>query len=394
MPMHALLPARKRIMSIDIFRGLIMVIMALDHVRDFFHNTATTANPLDPATTTPILYFTRWITHFCAPTFVFLAGASIFLMAQRKTKNEVSAFLFKRGCWLIFVEFFIINFALSFNPSFPLTILTIIWAIGISMVLLSLLIRLPYKLIFLTGLIIVLGHNLMDFPEQGHAGKINLWWDLLHHNARGAYEIFRGHFLVVSYPFLPWTGVMLLGYCFGKLFLPTVDPRARRKTLVQLGSALILFFFLLRFLNVYGDPSPWSHQLNGEQTVFSFFNVTKYPPSLQFLCITIGPGMYALAAIENMRGWFARIFNVFGRVPLFYYILHLYIIHLTCMVIYLASGYHFSDAFSGTMSFRSPGFSLPIVYLIWLGVVIICYPLCKRYDHYKTTHRYWWLSYL
>ncbi|MEZ5033923.1 MAG: heparan-alpha-glucosaminide N-acetyltransferase domain-containing protein [Chitinophagaceae bacterium] len=391
---------RKRITSIDILRGLAMVIMALDHTRDFFHVNAFTGNPLDMATTTPALFFTRWITHFCAPIFVFLSGTSIYLQSLRKTKKELSLFLIKRGIWLILVEITIVNFAWRFDPFFHSITLQVIWAIGISMVLLGFIIRLPFKVILLLGLIIVFGHNLLDIPESAEGFKAGFLWDLLHHANFNFYPIVPGVYLLIVYAFLPWTGVMILGYCTGVFFSQQFSAEQRKKIFVRIGWALIVFFFVLRWSNFYGDPVHWSSQKNGLFTFLSILNVNKYPPSLLYLCITIGPSFLLLAYFENVKTWFTEKMIVFGRTAFFYYILHLYVIHLATTICFLARGHSLSDGFnqpSSRINFVLPGegFSLWIVWLIWLAVVIVLYPLCKRYDTYKRNHREkWWLSYL
>src|SRR6185436_11216543 len=240
---------KNRIESIDILRGIVMVIMALDHVRDYFHISANTADPLDPATTTFFLFFTRWITHFCAPVFVFLSGTSIYLQSQRKTKKELSTFLITRGLWLIFVEVVIVTFAWSFNPNYTFHFLQVIWTIGISMVLLGLLIYLPFNVLLALGLLIVLGHNLLDIPESAPGFEAGFWWDLLHHGAFVPYAYAPNHSLFLVYPFVAWLGLMILGYCFGVFFTEKFSTEERKKILVRLGAGLIIFFIALRFTN-------------------------------------------------------------------------------------------------------------------------------------------------
>jgi len=403
--------ARSRIQSIDVLRGIVMVIMALDHVRDFFYkpdvlpgNAAGVAlDPTNLATTTPILFFTRWITHFCAPIFVFLAGTSIFLMGRKKTKGELSAFLLKRGIFLVLVEAIIITFGWRFDPLYHIVILQVIWAIGICMILFGLLIFLPYQAIFVLGLLIVFGHNILDFKSVSAGLKGGDLSNLLYFSNFSQLpsdpNLHPTHFAIIVYAFGPWLGVMLLGYCFGKLYDGSMDPARRKKMLIQLGLAITLLFIILRLINKYGDPVPWSQQDRG--TIFSFlsfFNLNKYPPSLLFLCMTIGPGILLLALLENVQNWFTRIMNVYGRVPMFYYILHFYIIHTLIVIVFFAEGHPSSEMWAPDMLFyfrpASLGFGLPGVYAIWLFVVIVLYPLCKMYDRYKSTHRQWWLSYL
>lgn len=396
---------KNRIQSIDVLRGLVMVIMALDHIRDFLYKADMTKaadaamDPTNLQTTFPLLFFTRWITHFCAPVFVFLAGVSIYLMCQRKTKKELSGFLIKRGIWLVVVELVIITFGWTFNPLFNLLILQVIWAIGVSMVLLGLLIHLPYKVIFAIGLIIVAGHNVMDFPSISAGLKGTVLSDLLYFSNFSVHSFTPTHYYIIVYSFLPWTGVMLLGFCFGKLYEKGVDESYRRKMLLRIGSAMIIFFFILRFTNWYGDPTPWTVQARGPvYTVLSFFNVNKYPPSLLYLCMTLGPGILFLALIEKIQNRFTSVMNVYGRVPMLYYILHFYIIHTIVVIVFFAQGFGTKDIVpQGAPFFFKPnglGFGLWGIYAVWAFVVIILYPICKKYNAYKSRHQKWWLSYL
>jgi len=405
--MKELTAIRNRVQSIDILRGLVMVIMALDHVRDFFYKADlgkaadAAMDPTNMQTTYPALFFTRWITHFCAPIFVFLAGVSVYLMCQRKSKKEVSLFLIKRGFWLVFVEVIIITFSWTFNPFFNVFILQVIWAIGVSMILLGLLVLLPYRIIFALGFLIVGGHNIMDYPFISSGLKGTILSDLLYFSNFSAYQLWEGHFFLIVYAFLPWTGVMLLGYCFGRLFQSNVDPLWRRKMLLGIGTGLIVLFIILRATNLYGDPVPWSTQPRGVlYTFLSFLNLNKYPPSLLFLCMTIGPGILFLAFIEKAQNRFTKIMNVYGRVPMLYYILHFYLIHIIVVIVFYLQGFGTKDIIpEGLPFFFKPnglGFGLLGVYAIWLLVVVLLYPICKKYDRYKTTHakEKWWLSYI
>jgi uncharacterized membrane protein len=405
--MKELTVARNRIQSIDILRGLVMVIMALDHVRDFFYKADlgkaadAAMDPTNMQTTYPALFFTRWITHFCAPIFVFLAGTSVYLMCQRKSKKEVSLFLIKRGSWLVLVEVILITFGWTFNPFFNVFILQVIWAIGVSMILLGLLVLLPYRIIFALGLLIMAGHNLMDYPSVSSGFKGTILSDLLYFSNFSAYQLWQGHFFLIVYAFLPWTGVMLLGYCFGKLFQSGIDPVWRRKMLLRIGTGLILLFIVLRYTNLYGDPVPWSTQPRGPlYTFLSFLNLNKYPPSLLFLCMTIGPGIIFLTFVEKVQNGFTKIMNVYGRVPMLYYILHFYLIHIIVVIVFYMQGFGAKDiAPEGLPFFFKPnglGFGLLGVYCVWLLVVVLLYPICKKYDRYKTAHakEKWWLSYL
>lgn len=394
---------QKRIHSIDVLRGIAMVIMALDHVRDYFHVSANLDDPLNLATTSPALYFTRWITHFCAPVFVFLSGTSIYLQSLRKTKKELGVFLLKRGLWLIIAECTVIAFAWTFNPFFNLVAFQVIWAIGISMFLLGvmILLRVPYKLIFVLGILIVAGHNLLDIPESKPGFKASFWWDLFHHGFFVPYQYAPKYYLLMVYPFVAWTGLMMLGYSAGKLFTAEFSAEKRRKILLYTGSGLILFFIALRYSNLYGDPFDWSRQQDGFFTFLSFIKVHKYPPSLLYLCITIGPALIVLALIENVQNRFTGWMRIYGRTAFFYYILHIYLIHIIATVCYFARGGTMSEAITSAQQlpflFIIPGqgYNLWIVYGVWLAVVMALYPLCKRYDRYKTLHKEkWWLSYL
>lgn len=392
---YASIPAQgtTRITSIDLLRGIVMIIMALDHVRDYFHSDVTVFQPEDLEQTNVLLFFTRWITHFCAPVFVFLAGTSAFLSGQRKTKNDLSLFLLKRGIWLLLVEVTLVNFAWSFNIKLPFIGLAVIWALGISMITLAALIHLPKRIIFLIGVIIVAGHNLLD---RIHFDSV--LWSVLHEP--GIFRIDQTHLIRVAYPVLPWIGIMALGYCFGSLYTKNVDAAKRKKLLWQLGTIAIIAFIVIRFLNVYGDPALWSEQKSIVFTILSFFNTTKYPPSLLYTIMTLGPALIFLAIAEKASGKLAQPIIHIGRVPMFYYILHLYLIHIAAMFAAEFSGYDWSDMILQRRTWVDPqlngyGFSLGVTYLVWIGIVLLLYPLCKWYDKYKTQHKEkWWLSYL
>ena len=380
-----------------------MVIIALDHVRDYFHITSNTADPLDVANFSIPLYFTRWVTHFCAPIFVFLSGTSIYLQSLRKTKRELGIFVIKRGLWLIFAEWTIIAFAWTFNPYFSIFPFQVIWAIGISMILLGLLlfINTPYKAILIIGTLIVLGHNALDFAEADKGFKANFWWDFFHSGSFKFYKIWGNQNALLVYPFIPWTGLMLLGYCFGKLFESNVTIVQRAKKLRVGGILLLLFFVVVRFINLYGDPVHWATQPTFIQTFLSFIKVNKYPPSLMFMSITIGCGMIALSYLENVKNKFTVVMRIYGRTAFFYYILHLYLIHLIAVAFYFIHGNTMSEVWNIGKNFPflfvvpGQGENLVAVYIIWIVVVITLYPLCKWYDNYKTQHKEkWWLSYL
>jgi uncharacterized membrane protein len=375
-----------------------MIIMALDHVRDYFHVTAFTQDPLDPQTSYPALYFTRWITHFCAPIFVFLAGTSAYLMGLKKSKTELSRFLVTRGVWLVLIEVTIVTLGWTFNPLFNLFILQVIWAIGISMIILGLLIYLPWSALLIIGIIIVGGHNVLDPVEAARDHKVGVLWDFVHHGHFAPYPLAQNRIILIVYAFLPWTGIMILGYCFGRLFKSSVSHDERRKWLLIFGAGLLLLFVLLRYSNVYGDPQPWSPQGSFTRSMFSFLNVDKYPPSLLFFCITIGVACLMLVLLERIQNRFTRIVMIYGRVPFFYYILHLYLIHALGVIAFFASGYTSKDIVDQQSPFLFRplqfGYSLWAVYGVWILVVLLLYPLCRWYNAYKSTHKKWWLSYV
>jgi uncharacterized membrane protein len=387
----------QRVQSIDLLRGIVMIIMALDHVRDYFHADAFLFNPLNLESTSVPLFFTRWITHFCAPVFVFLAGTSAFLVGSRKGKAELTSFLLKRGVWLLVLEFTVINIAWFFNMQFSLIALTVIWALGVGMIALAAAIHLPFKLIIALGIILVVGHNLLDPIKMSGTDTPAVLWSLLHEYKGFQLDAF---FLFVGYPVIPWTGIMLLGYCFGKLYLPGTDASERKKILLRTGIAMVAVFVILRMVNVYGDPFPWSTQKNSVFTFLSFLNVTKYPPSLDYMFLMLGPAFIFLATAENLKSKIFQYVISLGRVPMFYYITHLYLIHIIAVVAALATGFEFSDMIFNTWVTDSPnlrgyGFSLGVTYLVWVAVVIALFPLCLWYDRYKIRNKEkWWLSYL
>jgi len=389
---------KQRIQSIDILRGAIMLIMALDHTRDFFHIAGPTSDPTNMATTTPILFFTRWITHFCAPNFVFLSGLSAYLAGTRRTKSELSAFLIKRGLWLVFVELVIITFAFSLNPLYNFVLLQVLWVIGFSMVILGLLVRAPLAVISVIGGLIFFGHDILDYLQLPKTGfEANLLKLLF--VARGSVlPVGQSHFIFDLYALIPWTGVMLLGYLFGPLYRSSFDPHRRRKILLYTGIVVLVFFVVLRYFNVYGDPQPWLVQRNGIYSFLSFLNVSKYPPSLMYSCLTIGTGLVILSLTEHIQNKLTDILTVYGNVPFFYYILHFYIIRALSIIVFFAQGYNTSQIVNPQVPFLfSPphfGFNLFGVYLIWLFVISSLYLPCRWFSKYKKTHNQWWLSYL
>ena len=411
-------PERRRIDSIDLLRGIVMVIMMLDHTRDFVHSGTFNFDPTDLAKTTPAVFFTRWITHFCAPVFVFLAGTGAYLQLSRgKSKKALSKFLVTRGLWLIFLELTIVKVGMWFNPAFGLLgMFQVIWVIGVSMVVLAALIHLPIRVIAGFGLLMIAFHNLLDrFQVPGWNGEGSpvptfgqkLW--IVLHQGFAFFPIFGEGTPVVAiiYPLIPWIGVMAVGYAFGVLY--TKEARERRQWLLILGGICTALFFALRAVNIYGDPAKWESQKNALFTVMSFLNTSKYPPSLLFLLMTLGPSIFALAlfeklpaAIESGKSLLGRLrdaFVTFGRVPLFFYLLQWYTAHLIGVIAGLIAGQPVAWQFASpdsrfTSVPQGVGFSLWVVYLCWIIGVLLLYPLCKWFAGVKARRRDWWLSYL
>ncbi len=388
-----------RIESIDILRGLVMVIMALDHTRDYFHlNAFTSVDPENLATTTPILFFTRFITHFCAPVFIFLAGTSAFLYGQKRTKNQLAKFLITRGLWLVFVEIFVMNMIWWFDVTYSFINLQVIWAIGISMIVLGIVIYLPKKVLLFLGLLIVIGHNALDGIVMKGQSLESILWYLLHQS--NGFPLSADRYVWFTYPVLPWIGVIILGYCFGVFYAKGFNIQLRKKWLLYLGVGSVVLFFILRATNVYGNATPWEAQKDLSTTILSFFKLTKYPPSLDFLLITLGPAFLFLLGIEKVKNKVTNFFLVFGKVPFFYYLVHVFVIHLAAVVGLLITSKDWKvmiftkdNFFQGQTA--GYGYSLWVVYLVWIGVVFLLYPICKKYMTYKTSNKdKWWLSYL
>ena len=372
--------------------------MALDHTRDFFHTAGAASDPTNMATTTPILFFTRWITHFCAPNFVFLSGISAYLAGTRRTKGELSAFLIKRGLWLVLIEVVILTFAFSLNPFYNFIILQVLWVIGLSMIILGLLVRAPLPVIGIIGALIFLGHDILDYLQLPKAGFEGNLLQLLFTAKGSIIFINKRHLILDLYALVPWTGVMLLGYVFGALYTSSFNPGRRRKILLYIGLTALLLFVILRYFNLYGDPNPWGIQRNGTYTFLSFLNVSKYPPSLLYSFMTIGSGMVVLSFIENIQNKLTSILIVYGNVPFFYYVLHFYLIRATNVVVFFAQGFGVGQIVDPNNPFLfSPphfGFNLGGVYLVWLFVIITLYFPCRWFSNYKKTHKQWWLSYV
>lgn len=393
-----MIPKTNRIESIDILRGVVMVIMALDHVRDYFHFGSFFNDPTNLETTTPMLFFTRFITHYCAPVFIFLAGTSAFLYGSKKTKPELFKFLLTRGIWLIILELVVNNLIWTFDLTYSFPVVQVIWAIGFSMVCLSFLILLPKKAILVFGIILVAGHNLLDgIVMQSQSFQAVIWY-LLHQQNMLVFG--PNSSFLIQYPLIPWIGVMALGYCFGTFYKKDFDPTIRKKWLLQLGFGALALFLVLRGSNIYGDLVPWTVQDTWAKSVISFFNVTKYPPSLLYLCVTLGPSLLFLHTIENIKNKYTDFFLVFGRVPLFYYFLHVFVIHILAIAGMMAFGGNWQDMILTAKSFMGQdlatyGYPLFVVYFVWIGVILLLYPFCKKYMAYKANNKdKWWLSYL
>src|SRR6266850_2451983 len=402
--------SRSRVDSIDLLRGIVMVIMMLDHTRDFVHNAALAFDPLDPTRTNVALFFTRWITHFCAPTFVFLAGTGAYLQfARGKSRRELSRFLITRGLWLIVLEFTVVRLGCFFSVDLTfLALLQVIWVIGVSMIVLSALIHLPQKAIAAFGLAMIALHNVLDLfpalqvqgwqgpgsPVPSIGGKL---WMILHQPGLFPIAGFPSPIVFVIYPLIPWVGVMAAGYAFGSLY--QADAHRRRRMLLIIGSAATLLFIILRAINHYGDPSPWSRQTTFWFTILSFLNTTKYPPSLLFLLMTLGPAILALSWFESMRAqgtlphWLRDALVTFGRVPLFFYQLQGYTAHTIAILLHLAFGKPVGWLFQTPLGWQNLppgiGFNLGVVYAAWIVGVLILYPLCKWFAGVKQRRRDW-----
>lgn len=386
---------RGRIESIDVVRGLIIVVMALDHSRDFFGNFA--ANPTDLATTTVALFLTRWVTHICAPVFFLLTGTGACLTLGRMGKSGLTRYLLSRGLWLIFLELVVMRFALQFNFDYHVTIITVLWALGWAMIVLAGLIWLPLWAIAAFGVVLLSGHNALDSVQADSLGVFRPLWMLLHqlgvvfNNGRSV--------VLVAYVLIPWVGVTALGYVLGMTY--AWDAGTRRRLLSWLGLGLIAGFVVLRFVNVYGDPVPWSEQKTLLWTLISFLNANKYPPSLLFLMMTLGPALLLLRAFDARIPATLRPALTVGKVPLFFFVLHFYLIHLLAVAASWVRYGHVRETFESPdiahFPFSAPpgwDLGLPMVYAVWVVVVVSLYPLCRWYAALRQRRHDWWLSYL
>jgi uncharacterized membrane protein len=398
-PLALAIGKNNRIVSIDLLRGIVIVLMALDHVRDYFHGYSYLYDPVDLDHTSVPIFFTRWISHFCAPVFMFLAGISACLYGEKRGRKELSFFLFTRGLWLVLAELFIVTLEWTFNPFYSIFILQVIWAIGVSMIVLSGLIYFNRRLLLLIGILLIGAHNLLDGVHVSGKTLSAVIWSLVH---EPQFFNFTHFAFFVGYPLLPWIGILVTGYCLGGLYASGYDPAKRKRTLFAIGVAAILLFILLRVSNVYGDPSYWSGQKNAVFTFLSFLRTTKYPPSLQYILMTLGPSLIFLSFAERPLNGFTEMISTFGRVAMFYYLVHILVIHLAAVIAAQVSGHNWLDmVFLKTWVTSNPrlkgyGFNLITVYLVWIGTLIALYPLCKWYDGYKRRNQSQrrWLSYI
>jgi len=386
----------KRIVTIDFTRGVVMIIMALDHTRDFMHLSSLTQSPTDLATTTPLLFFTRWITHLCAPVFVFLSGTSVFLSAQKeKNTTNTRNFLLSRGIWLLLLEFTVVNFALWFDMQFRILLFEVIGAIGLGFITLALLLKLSARAIGLIGLIIVSTHNLLQFgPLNDRSLPLQITSSLFNPNA---FPVTQQFSFVIAYPPVPWLGIMLTGFAAGQLF--TLQTEKRKKTFLTIGLVALALFIMLRMANVYGDSSSWSVQNNSVFTLLSFLNVSKYPPSLLFCLVTLGIMFLIFFLVEGRQNKYTNIVSVYGKVPLFYFLAHLYLLHVLMLIVVFLQGFHWPELDFGAFHFGRPqkksGVKLWVIHLIWVSAVAALYPVCKWYGSYKENHKEKkWLRYL
>jgi uncharacterized membrane protein len=385
---HAVPAARARIHSIDLLRGFVMVVMALDHTRDFFG--ASGANPRDVAD--PTLFLTRWITHFCAPTFILLAGVSAYLYGARgRSTGELSRFLLIRGFWLILIELTVVRLGWRFNYTLDFFAFQVIWVLGASMVVLAALVYLPRWAIASVGLAMIAGHNLLDgIPTQAFGS--GAWiWNFVH---QPALVKTQSGGLFPLYSLVPWIGVMAAGYALGPAI--QLEEETRRRLLIRLGAVITIGFVVLRATNLYGDPAIWTVQDGWLATILSFINCEKYPPSLLYLSMTLGPALMLLAVIDGMRGRLADWTTTFGRVPFLYYVVHIYLIHLLAVLYAAAAHGDASFLLTGSPMQKPSGYGLSLsgLYLVWAIVVVTLFPLCRWFATLKQRRSEWWWSYL
>lgn len=381
--------SRTRIESVDVLRGVVMIIMALDHTRDFFGTFG--ANPTNLATTTAPLFFTRWITHICAPTFFLLTGTGAGLASASRSKSELSRYLIVRGLLLIVLELTLIRgLAYQFNFDYQVTLLLVIWALGWSMIFLGLIVFLPIPAIAAIGLALIVGHNAFDTVPWN-----NPLWSILH---RPGFVLQGDRTVFVAYPLIPWIGVTAVGYALAQVY--RWEAARRRRFLLQAGAGALVAFVLLRASNLYGDPFPWSRQDSPLFTVMSFLNASKYPPSLLFLLMTSGMSLLFLRWTDAGIPAFLRPTVHYGRAPFFYFVAHFALIHLLAVIVAFSihgtAHWMFESPTLAEYPFTPPpewGFTLPVVYAVWFLVVAALYVPCRKVAALKATGRYPWLSY-
>jgi uncharacterized membrane protein len=395
-------PRRSRLGSVDALRGLVMIIMAIDHVRDFVHRGAMFQSPTDLATTTPVLFMTRWITHFCAPVFMLTAGMGAYFYWRNggRTKAQLSRFLVTRGLWLIVLELTLMQVAYNFNlaSTNPIFML-VLWVLGACMIILAGLAWLPLPALAGVSIVTIVLHNALDPIRAQSFGTLAPFWILLHQV--GAFP-FAGRIFIAAYSLVPWFAVMALGFCLGSTF--SAAPEKRRRLLLTIGAAMTVGFFAVRALNVYGDPVRWTTQPSTMLTLLSFLNTTKYPPSLQFLLMTLGPALMVLSVFDRLSFSRSNPLIVFGRVPLFYFVAHFFLAHVAIVVLTVATygtsamSYMFQPvpSMGGPAKAFPPdfGYDLWVAYAVWAAIVTGLYPVCRWFAALKERSDRWWLSYL
>jgi uncharacterized membrane protein len=400
---------RDRLASVDALRGFVMIVMALDHVRDFIHRGAMSRSPTDLSTTTPILFLTRWVTHICAPAFMFTAGIGAYFYwrgsgpaeaGPHRTKAQLSTFLITRGLWLMLLELTVMRLAYNFDvaQSYPVLLL-VLWGLGLCMIVLAALVSLPIPLLSALSVATIVLHHLADGIDARRLGWAAPLGYLVHQV--GGFP-FAGHVFITPYPLVPWVAVMALGFCFGRVL--EQPPAERQRIMLRLGIAITIAFLLVRAFNRYGDGEPWSWGSTAVYTVLWFLNTTKYPPSLAFLLMTLGPALLLLLYFDRRAFSQSNPLIVFGRVPLFYFVLHFIAAHIAAFA--LAVGRYGASAFTfmwqpvpsmGAPANAFPqdfGWDLWVAYAVWIAIVVALYPLCRWFASVKERNRGWWLSYL
>jgi uncharacterized membrane protein len=392
---------RGRVTSIDALRGIVMILMALDHVRDFVHHEAMVASPTDLARTTPLLFLTRWVTHFCAPVFIMTAGLGAWFWWRRgRSRSQLAGFLLTRGMWLVLLELTVMRLAYNFSVSLEYPVfLLVLWVLGACMIGLALLVWVPPRVMMIAALATIALHNLLDPIAARDLGGAAAVWNLLHQ--AGAFRLGQLT-VIVGYPLLPWIAVMALGFASGPLF--RLAPAERQRILVTAGAAATIGFTALRAWNGYGDPAPWQPQPSPVFTALSFLNTTKYPPSLIFLLMTLGPALIALAWLDRrgLNSWHPLV--VLGRAPLFYFVAHFFLAHLAAALLALGryGGAAWSFIFHPLPSMGGPrplypesfGYDLWVVYVVWAAIVLALYPACRRVAAWKAGRTEWWVGHL